>query len=267
MDKLVAVVFKNEKAAYEGVRAFSDLNAEGSLDVAMVSVIKKESDGKITTKQVGDDYDFPIRTLTGTALGALVGFLAGPIGVAAGAAAMAAAAGTVAGAASGGLVGIIGDLYSTGIDEDFVSDVAHALTPGNYAVIAEVDEEWVTPLDTRMEALGGVVFRTLKSDLSEEQRKREAAAAKTQLEQLKIEHAKAQANRKAKLQAQIDSLSKRIDAKAARAQARAEQVTREFQARVNALQAKADKERGDAKAAVEARLAKLRQDYQSRAHA
>jgi len=162
---------------------------------------------------------------------------------------------------------MIGDLYSVGVDQEFASDVATALTPGKCAVIAEVEEEWVTPLDTRMEALGGVVYRTLKSIVQEDQWKREIATAKAQLEQLKIEQAKAQADRKAKLQTQIDSLNKRIEAKLARAQARSQQVTREFQARVQALQQKADKEKGDAKAALEARITKLREDYQSRPHA
>jgi len=252
MDKIVAVVFKDEKAAYQGVRAFSEMNREGSLDVAQVCVIKKESDGKVTTKEVAEG--FPIGTLAGTGIGAVVGVLGGPVGLA-------------VGAATGAFAGMIGDLYSVGVDEYFVSDVASALTRGKCAVIAEVEEEWVTPLDTRMEALGGVVYRTLKSVVEEDHWKREAAAAKSELEQLKIEHAKAQADRKAKLQAQIDSLSKRIDAKLARAQARSQQVTREFQAKVQALQQKADKEKGDTKAAFEARIAKLRKEYQTRPHA
>lgn len=252
MDKIVAVVFKDEKAAYQGVRAFSQMNSEGSIDVARVCVIKKESDGTVSTKEVAEG--FPIGTLAGTALGSVVGVLAGPVGLA-------------VGAAAGAFAGMIGDLYSVGVDEEFVSDVATALMPGKCAVIAEVEEEWVTPLDTRMEALGGVVYRTLKSTVQEDQWKREIAAAKAQLEQLKIEQAKAQADRKSKLQAQIDSLSKRIEAKLARAQARSQQLTREFQARVQALQQKADKEKGDAKAALEARITKLRKDYQSQPHA
>ncbi|MGA2841551.1 MAG: hypothetical protein ABSG18_15475 [Steroidobacteraceae bacterium] len=47
----------------------------------------------------------------------------------------------------------------TEVDTDFLTDVATALTPGKYAVVADVDEDWVTPVDTRMEAVGGVVFR------------------------------------------------------------------------------------------------------------
>jgi len=251
MDEMVAVVFNDEKSAYQGVRAFSEMNLEGGLDVALVCVVKKESDGSVSSKEVADG--FPIRTLAGTGLGALVGVLGGPVGLA-------------AGAAAGAWAGLIGDLYRDGVDEDFVSDVSTALTPGKCAVVAQVEEEWVTPLDTRMEALGGVVYRTLRSTVREDQRKRETAAAKAQLEQLKIEHAKVQADRKAKLQAQIEGLSRRIDAKLARAQARSQQATQEFQARLQALQQKAEKQKGEGKLAVEARIAKLRKDYESRAY-
>ena len=252
MDKMLAVVFNDEKAAYEGTRALSELNAQGSIEVDALAVIKKNADGTVSTKQV--DGDFPIRTFAGTAIGAVIGVLAGPVGVA-------------AGGAVGAWAGVIGDLYAAGVDDDFVSDVSTALTPGKCAVVAEVEEEWVTPIDTSMEPLGGVVYRTPRATAEEDQWKRETAAAKAQLEQLKTEQAQASADRKATLQAQIDAVSKRVNAKVERAKARSQQTTRDFQARVQALQQRADKEEGDTKAAFEARIAKLRADYQNRAQA
>jgi uncharacterized membrane protein len=252
MDKMLAVVFNDEKAAYEGTRALSELNAQGSIEVDALAVIKKNADGTVATKQV--DGDFPIQTFAGTAIGAVIGVLAGPVGVA-------------AGAAAGAWAGMIGDLYAAGVDADFVSDVSTALTSGKCAVIAEVEEEWVTPIDTRMETLGGVVYRTPRSTAEEDQWKRETAAAKAQLDQLKTEHAQARADRKAKLQKQIEELSKRLNARFERAKARSQQNTRDLQARVQALQQRADKEKGDTKAAFEARIAKLRADYQHRAQA
>jgi len=252
MDKMLAVVFNDEKAAYEGTRALSELNAQGSIEVDALAVIKKNADGTVSTKQV--DGDFPIQTFAGTAIGAVIGVLAGPVGMA-------------AGAAVGAWAGMIGDLYATGVDADFVSEVSTALTSGNCAVVAEVDEEWVTPIDTSMEALGGAVYRTPRSTAEEDQWKRETAAAKAQLDQLKTEHAQARADRKAKLQAQIEDLSKRVNAKLERAKARSQQTTKDFQARVQTLQQRADKEKGDTKAALEARVAKLRADYQNRAQA
>ena len=45
-----------------------------------------------------------------------------------------------------------------------MDEVSQNLTPGKVAVVADADEEWVTPLDTRMEALGGIVFRRARGE-------------------------------------------------------------------------------------------------------
>lgn len=82
------------------------------------------------------------------------------------------------------------------MNADFLSDVAMVLIPGKYAVLADVEEEWVTPLDRRMEDLGGVVFRTVKTHIEEERRARDNAALRAQIEQLKAECAKALSDRK-----------------------------------------------------------------------
>jgi len=155
-------------------------------------------------------------------------------------------------------------MYTANVDEEFLSEVSTALTAGKWAVLAQIDEEWVTPVDARMEALGGVVHRTLKSTFEHEQWSQAADDARMELDELKAEEREARADRKAKLQAQIARLSKRVDAKLDRAKARSRQASEEFQAKVTALQRRVDKESGDRKAALEARLAKLRSDFQSR---
>ncbi|MGO9993016.1 MAG: DUF1269 domain-containing protein, partial [Steroidobacteraceae bacterium] len=205
MNKMLAIVFGDEKAAYEGVRALTALDSEGSIDVNALAVIKKNADGTVSRERVDDE--FPAWTFGGTALGSLIGVLGGPVGVA-------------VGMGAGALAGLFGDLYTYGVDADFLSDVSTALIPGKYAVLADVDEEWVTPVDTRMEALGGVVFRTIKSAAEKEQRARDAAARRAELDQLKAEHAKARSDQKAKLQAQIDQLRARLDKRLEQNQAR-----------------------------------------------
>lgn len=249
MYKMLAIVFNDEKSAYEGARALTELNAEGSIDVFAAAVLQKDAQGWAATKKVKSD--FPIQTLAGTAMGGLIGLLGGPAGV-------------VVGSAAGVMAGLLGDMYTANVDEEFLSEVSNALTPGKWAVIAEVDEDWVTPVDTRMEALGGDVHRTLKSTFEHDQWSQAAADGRTELDQLKAEEADARADRKAKLQAQIARLTKRVDAQLARAKARSQQASEEFQARVAALEKRMAKERGDRKAAIQARLAKLRSDYQSR---
>ena len=234
------------------MQALRDLNMEGSIEVFAAAVLQKDADGSVATKKV--QSDFPLQTVAGTAIGGLTGLLGGPAGVA-------------VGSAAGVVAGLIGDMYTANVDEEFVAEVSTALTPGKWAVIAEVDEDWVTPVDTRMEALGGVVHRTLKGTFEHDEWSQAAADARTELDQLKAEEKDARADRKAKLQAQIARLSKRVDAQLDRAKARSQQAAAEFQARETALQKRVDKERGDRKAALQARLAKLRNDYRSRVQA
>ena len=249
MYKMLAVVFNDEKSAYEGARALAELKTEGSIDVFAAAVLQKDAQGWVNTKKV--QSDFPIQTFTGTAMGGLIGLLGGP-------------AGAAVGSAAGVMAGLLGDMYTANVDEEFLTEVSTALKPGKWAVIAEVDEDWVTPVDTRMEALGGVVHRTLKSTFEHDQWSQAAADARTELEQLKAEEVDARTDRKAKLQAQIARLSKRLDAQLERAKARSQHADEEFQARVTALQSRVDKERGDRKAVLEARLAKLHSDFHSR---
>ena len=93
-------------------------------------------------------------TAVGTLVGALVGVLGGPAGV-------------IVGMTAGMLLGSISDLLNIGVGTDFVDKVSRELAPGKAAVIAEVEEDWVTPLNTRMEAIGGSVVREWRSDFEE----------------------------------------------------------------------------------------------------
>jgi len=245
MNKLIAVVFRDEKSAYEGVSALYALDGEASIVLNRLAVIKKNADATIATKRVDDDFPPPSGTLAGTAIGSLVGILGGPVGLA-------------VGAGTGGLIGIVRDFITADLDSDFVSDVASALTPQTYAVLADVDEEWITPLDKRMEELGGTVFRTVKADVHEERVARETAARRAEIDQLKAELAKASSERKAKLQARIDQLRARMEKRLEEERTRSKQISEEMQARVQALKKKAEKEKGDAKTAIEARISRIR---------
>jgi uncharacterized membrane protein len=254
MDKLIVVVFRDEKSVYEGVSALHALDQEASIALNRLAVIKKNADGTVAVERVDDDFPPPSGTLAGTAIGSLIGILGGPVGFA-------------VGAGAGSLIGLVRDLLTTDMDEDFLSDVTSALNPGMHAMLADVDEEWVTPLDKRMESLGGVVFRTFKADVREERLAREQAAVRAELDQLKAEHARAQRERKAKLQARIDQLRARLEKRIEQEQARSKQASEEMLARVHALQKRAEKERGEVKSAVEARISRLRKEYQERQHA
>ncbi len=84
MERMLVVVFDNEKKTYDGSKALAALDAEGSISVYAEAIIEKNDDGTVTIKQIKEE--FPISTVSGTAIGALIGVLGGPIGVAVGAA-------------------------------------------------------------------------------------------------------------------------------------------------------------------------------------
>jgi len=247
MEKMLVVVFDNESKAYEGSRALNQLDSEGSITIHAEAVLSKNNDGTIAVKQ--GEGDFPVRTVSGTAIGSLIGLLGGPVGFA-------------VGALTGTMAGSFADLFVAGVDSDFLDEVSQLLTPGKYAIVADVSEEWVTPVDTRMEALNGFVFRTARKSFEEAQRASEIAEFRAEIDQLKAEHARAKAEHKAKLQAKIDSLNTRLQTKLQQAQQRKEQIQNETEAKVQALQKKAAKAQGDTKVAINARVTEIKKQYE-----
>jgi uncharacterized membrane protein len=224
MDRMLVVVFENESKAYEGKTALLELDREGSISLYGYAILAKSADGKTTVKQ-GDDAG-PLGALTGTALGSLVGLLGGPVGVA-------------LGAASGLGAGAAADLHNARISSDFVDDVRKSLQPRRVAIVAEVEEDWITPVDTRMEAIGGTVLRRALSDVEDTVDDEDVAAIKADLAQMKTEHAQARADRKAKLQENIDQLSSKLQALFQKAKEQRQAAERDAQLKLDALKAKA----------------------------
>jgi len=223
MNRMLVVVFDSEGKAYEGRKALLQLSAEGSIFVYASVVVAKGADGAAAVKE---DDSAPLGTLLGTSLGSLVGLLGGP-------------AGAAIGAVSGMTAGLIADLENARIGEDFIDDVRKALSPGKVAVVADVDEDWTTPVDTRMESLGGKVFRRAISDVRDTANDEDSAAIKADLAQSKAEHAQARAERKGKLQERIDKLDSKLQARLQQAKDRRQAAQDAAKAKVAALKAKA----------------------------
>lgn len=226
MDRMLVVVFDSEKQAYEGKRALSELNSDGSIGLYGYAVVAKNADGTSAVKQ-GDDAG-PLGTLVGTSLGSLVGALFGPVGLAIGAS---------AGLAGGATV----DLANAGVGEDFIADVSKTLLPRKVAVVAEIDEDWTLPVDDRMEALGGIVFRRAISDVKHKIHEENIASMKADLAQFKAEKAQAHADRKTKLQERINLLDSKIQAQLQKAKERREKSEGREQVKAQVQKAKAEK--------------------------
>jgi len=252
MEKMLVVVVDSEAKAYEASRALKQLDEEGSITVYSEAVIEKSANGTISEKR--HEYEFPIRAVAGTGIGAFIGLLgAGPLGMVGGAA---------VGGVAGGVAGSIGDFYRAEVSAEFFDEVYTALKPGKFAVITDINEEWITPVDTQMEALGGTVIRTAKQSFEADQRAKDKAALHAEIEHLKAELAKASADRKAKIQGKIDKLNAQLQAQADQAKQRSEQLKSETEAKIQALQKKAEKAKADVKASLHAEAKRIRKDYE-----
>jgi uncharacterized membrane protein len=247
MDKMLVAVVPDEKSAYEAQNALSALDQEGSIALYAAAVIAKDAGGHVSVKQEADRG--PLGTAVGLLTGTLVGMIGGPAG---------AAVGGVLGAYGGGMF----DLVRVGIGTDFVDEVTSSLEPGKVAVIAEIDEDWVTPVDSRLEALGAEVFRRPRTEVVDDQVAAEQEGVKQEIAELKAEASQAHGEAKAKVQKRLDAASARLAGLQSRAKTSFENEKRQVDAKLRALQERTAKAMGGAKAGFQRRLESLRTSWE-----
>lgn len=250
MEKMIVVVFENELKALEGLQALRELDSEGEISVYDEQIVAKEASGAVRVIDKGDTSAIPV-IAGSTVVGTLIGFLGGPVGA-------------FVGGATGALIGSISDL-DEGLTKEFLNDVTTALTPGKFALIADLAEEWVVPLDMRMESLGGVVFRRPRTLVETTEEDRDAAAHRAQMEQLQAERAQVRSDRLAKIDAKIDKLRIKLENALERKRVKMESRQQQRQAKIRALQTKANQAQGEARRRQEARIAELQREYAEKA--
>ena len=253
MEKMIVVVFDNEAKALEGMQILRELDSEGEISVYGAQIVRKETGGLVKVIDNADLSGFPL-IAGGTTVGALIGLLGGPVGA-------------LVGAGAGALIGSIGDAEEAGVTDEFVHDISKAMTPGKVAVIADIAEEWVTPLDTRMEHIGGVVFRRTRDLVKTTQDDRDAAAHRADMEQLQAERAQARSDRLAKIEAKIDNLRVKLESAMERKRAKMQLHQQQRAAKIQALEAKANQSQGEIRKRQEARIAEVQRDYAEKAAA
>jgi uncharacterized membrane protein len=249
MNKMIVTIFNDEKSAYEGLKAIKVLHEEGSLALHAAVVIAKNAKGEITIKQA--DEPGPAGTIFGLTAGSLIGLLGGPVGLA-------------VGATTGMLTGSLFDLASLGVSEDFLFEVSQNLTSGKLAVVADVDEEWVTPLDTRMEALGGIVFRRARGEVIDASIEQEIAADRAELEELKAEYREAMGEAKATIKVKLNAAQKTLDDHRNILKNKINRIAQDGETRIQALQDQAAHAKREMKSKLEKRIARERTLHQAR---
>jgi uncharacterized membrane protein len=248
-NKILVSVFDSERAAFEGLTALKDLHRGGDITLYASTVIAKDASGKVVVRQTADSG--PLGTLVGMVTGGLVGLLGGPAGV-------------VLGAYVGGFGGLMYDLFNAGVSIDFVDEVSASLTPGKAAVVADIDEMWVTPIDTRLGALGATTFRRLPGEVIDTELVRETDAERMELDHLRAELRESSGEAKANVEKAIDGQRRKLEALVDRVDKTLAQQKAEYDARLATLREQHDKAQESQRQRIDARMAELKASREAR---
>lgn len=248
-ETMIVVVFDSEGAAYDGSNELKELHQSGDLTVYADAVIAKDSDGQINVRKAEDEG--PVGMAVGSLVGAIVGMLAGPAGVA-------------IGLLGGMAAGAIRDVNVGGVNAEFLDDVGLILTPGKSALVAEITEDWRVPLDRRMKALGGTVFRKPRVDVVDDQLERESEALKAEYDAIAQEWEDVGAEVKAEVEDLRNAARAKLDAQGARVRARIEKLQDETNAKLDSIEAQIKTATAEKKVRFEQRKSEIESDLKVR---
>jgi uncharacterized membrane protein len=158
MRNFITGVFDDKAKAYEALHALWQLDRASDITVHGTAVVHRDAFGRF---QVDTKETQPaLATAFGVGIGALLGALAGPAGIAIGV-----AAGATIGAATGAAVGVAADVVRSDTRQQAELEAAAVIEIGQSAVIADVTEDWTSPVNTCVQRLGGKLYRRTKSAL------------------------------------------------------------------------------------------------------
>lgn len=226
------------------------MHKDGDITLYAAAVISKDTAGELQLK-AGTERG-AIGAATGLLAGSLIGAVGGPLGL-------------VAGAATGTFAGLLFDMNSGDVNSDFAANVSRALMNGKTAVVAEIDETWTVPVDTRLAESNAIVFRRLKHEIAEDQLARESKAIATELKQLKEELSEAGEDSKVKIKSAVAKLEEKAQVVNDQLRKKLNDKRNEFDTKMRALHEQMKDVKEKRKVKMMKRIADLRDDYQTRA--
>jgi uncharacterized membrane protein len=251
MNKMLIAIFDTPDAADAGLHALRRLHSEGDITLYDTGVIAKDLAGVVSVQSVMERD--PVGASVGMAVGSLIGLLGGPVGM-------------LIGASTGAVAGTLRDFWVAGVGMDFIEEAERLMATGKVAVVAEIDEEWVTPVDVAMASLGGTVLRRARNEALEVQFDHDIVALKAEVKELEAEAAHASESAKAGLQAKVAAAQAGLDAAVFRAQQRVEVLKLEAEAKADALKAQMNDARSGVHDRIDDRLKRVKSGYHARGH-
>lgn len=249
MNKMLVVVFDNEPKASAGLNALRELDRNGDITLFATAVVSKDANGKLSIKQAADQG--PVGAATGLFAGSLIGLLGGPV-------VMAVTAGV------GMVTGLVFDVSQDDTNITFVGEVSAALTKGQTAIIAEIDEAWTVPLDIRFQSIGGIVLRRLRDEVAEDQLMREAAAIRAEFNAMKEELKETKEAGEAKINTAIAQLKAKAAFTIEQIEQKMAESKSQFDAKVNKMEEQMKHAGETKKAKLQKRLNTIKEEHQLR---
>lgn len=249
MNKLLVAIFDTETAANSGLNALRNLHAAGDITLFATAVLTRDAKGLVSIKQSMDAG--PVGTATGLAVGSLIGLLGGPAGLA-------------VGALTGTVLGAVRDFWAAGVGLDFIEEATQHLQPGKVALVVEIEEDWVIPVDSALETAGGQVFRRTRSEVAEAQFDHDIAAFKSEIQELESEASHASGEVKNKLQAKLAATKASLDSAVNRAQQRIDTLKQEADAKAETLKLQMSLAKADVKSRIEDRMKRVKSAHHAR---
>lgn len=251
MNKMLIAIFDTEATAHEGLVALRQLHNEGDITLYATGVVAKDLAGTVSVPSSMEHS--PSGAGLGLAVGGLIGLLGGPLGL-------------LIGASTGAVAGTLRDMWVVGVGMDFIEEAERHMAPGKVALVAELDEEWITPVDAALAPLGAVVLRRARSEVLEARFDQDIAALKAEIQALEAEAEHASESAQAGLQAKLMAAQASLDAALQRAQQQVESLKAEADAKAQALKDQLNDARSGMHDRIDARLKRVKSGYHARGH-
>ena len=151
---VMAAVFSDVSQAETVLKQVQQMDKDGTIDVIDAVVASRAVDGKISIKETAELT--PKKGLKrGAVIGGVIGLIFPP---------------SLLGSAilGGGIGAIVGKFSDRGFDNDVLKEWAEGLEPGTSAVVAVVEQRWVTSLENAIDGYDKLFDHAIDADFAAE---------------------------------------------------------------------------------------------------
>jgi uncharacterized membrane protein len=171
ISNFVVVILPDNASADLAATSLETLHAAGSIALFAMARLVREADGTISSCDSGPAG--PLSAAVHTLAAALVQFGSG----------LAGSGSTLPGRS----LAILAEFADLGVDVDIMEETCAAMDPGARAVVAEIGEHWLAPVDGVAAAVGAVIVRRRRTDVAAQQLNQDIKALDAELKELELE--------------------------------------------------------------------------------